>query len=42
MINDLLAEAVAMVPTPQDKGRHLKIYYGTQVGTHTPAGRSLY
>jgi len=36
MINDLLAEAVAMVPTPQDKGRHLKIYYGTQVGTHPP------
>jgi len=27
---------VAMVPTPQDKGKHLKIYYGTQVGTHPP------
>ncbi|MDD3930791.1 MAG: ribosome biogenesis GTPase Der [Eubacteriales bacterium] len=36
IINDLLAEAVAMVPTPQDKGKHLKIYYGTQVGTHPP------
>lgn len=36
VINDLLAEAVAMTPTPQDKGRHLKIYYGTQVGTHPP------
>lgn len=35
-INDLLAEAVAMAPTPQDKGRHLKIYYGTQVGIHPP------
>ena len=36
MLNDLLAEAVAMVPTPQDKGRHLKIYYGTQVGVRPP------
>ena len=36
IINDLLAEAVAMVQTPQDKGRHLKIYYGTQVGIRPP------
>ncbi len=36
MLNDLLAEAVAMVPTPQDKGRHLKIFYGTQVGVRPP------
>ncbi|NLO36109.1 MAG: ribosome biogenesis GTPase Der [Clostridiaceae bacterium] len=36
MVNDLLTEAVAMVPTPQDKGRHLKIYYGTQVGIRPP------
>ncbi len=36
MLNDLLAEAVAMVPTPQDKGRHLKIFYATQVGIHPP------
>ncbi len=36
MLNDLLVEAVAMVPTPQDKGRHLKIYYGTQVGVRPP------
>ncbi len=36
MLNDLLGEAVAMVPTPQDKGRHLKIYYGTQIATHPP------
>jgi GTP-binding protein len=36
MLNDLLSEAVAMVPTPQDKGRHLKIYYGTQVGIRPP------
>lgn len=36
MLNDLLSEATAMVPTPQDKGRHLKIFYGTQVGIHPP------
>ena len=36
LLNDLLAESVAMVPTPQDKGKHLKIYYATQVGVHPP------
>jgi len=36
MLNDILAEAIAMVPTPQDKGKHLKIYYGTQIATHPP------
>lgn len=36
LINDLLAESVARVPTPQDKGRHLKIYYGTQIGVYPP------
>lgn len=36
VFNDMLNEAVAMVPTPQDKGRHLKIYYGTQVSTFPP------
>ena len=36
MLNDLIAEAVAIVPTPQDKGRHLKLYYATQVGVHPP------
>lgn len=36
MLNDLIGEAVAMVPTPQDKGRHLKIFYATQVGIHPP------
>ncbi|MDD2534237.1 MAG: ribosome biogenesis GTPase Der [Eubacteriales bacterium] len=36
MLNDLLNEATAMVPTPQDKGKHLKIYYGTQVGVRPP------
>ncbi|NLC84646.1 MAG: ribosome biogenesis GTPase Der [Ruminococcaceae bacterium] len=36
MLNDLISEAVAMVPTPQDKGRHLKIYYATQVAVYPP------
>ena len=36
MLNDLLAEAIAMVPTPQDKGKHLKIYYVTQVAVRPP------
>ena len=37
ILNELLGEATALVPTPQDKGRHLKIYYGTQVSTNPPA-----
>ena len=36
LLNDVITDAVAMVPTPQDKGRHLKIYYATQVGTQPP------
>ena len=36
VFNDMLTEAVAMVPTPQDKGKHLKIYYGTQVTIKPP------
>ncbi|HOO61736.1 MAG TPA: ribosome biogenesis GTPase Der [Bacillota bacterium] len=36
VLNDLLTECVAMVPTPQDKGKHLKIYYGTQIATYPP------
>lgn len=36
MLNDVIGEAVAMVPTPQDKGKHLKIYYATQVGIKPP------
>ncbi|MDD2374575.1 MAG: ribosome biogenesis GTPase Der [Eubacteriales bacterium] len=36
MLNDVIAESVAMVPTPQDKGRHLKIYYATQVAVRPP------
>jgi len=36
VFNDMLAEAIMQVPTPQDKGRHLKIYYGTQVAVCPP------
>jgi GTPase len=36
MLNDFIAEAMAMTPAPQDKGRHLKIYYATQVGVRPP------
>ncbi len=36
VLNDMLIEAIAMVPTPQDKGKHLKIYYGTQVSVNPP------
>ncbi len=36
MLNDLIAEAVAMVPTPQDKGKHLRIYYATQIAVGPP------
>ncbi|NLW88430.1 MAG: ribosome biogenesis GTPase Der [Clostridiaceae bacterium] len=36
MLNDLIAESVAMVPTPQDKGKSLKIYYATQVAVCPP------
>lgn len=36
VLNDLIAESVAMVPTPQDKGKHLKIFYATQVGVKPP------
>ena len=36
VFNDMLAEAIMQVPTPQDKGKHLKIYYGTQVAVKPP------
>lgn len=36
ILNDLINEAQAMVPAPQDKGRRLKIQYATQVGTCPP------
>ncbi|MBN1892699.1 MAG: ribosome biogenesis GTPase Der [Clostridiales bacterium] len=36
MLNELIAECVAMVPTPQDKGKRLRIYYATQVAVCPP------
>ena len=36
VLNQMISEAVTQVPTPQDKGRHLKIYYGTQVSVQPP------
>lgn len=35
-LNDLLAESVARVQPPSDKGRRLKIYYMTQASTKPP------
>ena len=36
VLNDILAEAVAMQQPPSDKGRRLKIYYMTQVSVKPP------
>lgn len=36
MLNDVLNDAVIRVQPPSDKGRYLKIYYMTQVGTKPP------
>ena len=36
MLNDILSEATAMVQPPSDKGRRLKIFYGTQVSVKPP------
>ncbi len=36
MLNDVINEAVAMVQPPSDKGRRLKVFYGTQVSTKPP------
>lgn len=36
MLNDLLNEATAMVQPPSDKGRRLKLYYGTQTSVKPP------
>jgi GTPase len=37
VLNDVIMDAVAMNPTPTDKGRRLKIYYTTQVAVKPPA-----
>ena len=36
VLNDILAEAVARVQPPTDKGRRLKIFYMTQASTKPP------
>ncbi len=36
MLNDLLADAIARVQPPSDKGRRLKIYYMTQISVKPP------
>ncbi len=36
MLNSLLADATARVQPPTDKGRRLKVYYMTQVGSSPP------
>ena len=36
VLNEVLGEAVMLNQPPSDKGRRLKIYYGTQTGTKPP------
>lgn len=36
VLNDVIMDAVAMNPTPTDKGKRLKIYYITQVAVKPP------
>lgn len=36
VLNEIIMEAVAIVPPPTDKGKRLKIYYGTEVKTNPP------
>ncbi len=36
VLNEIIAEAVAMQQTPTDKGRRLKIFYATQVAVKPP------
>jgi len=36
ILNDCIADAVAMVQPPSDKGKRLKIYYATQAGVKPP------
>ncbi|WP_078806126.1 ribosome biogenesis GTPase Der [Pilibacter termitis] len=37
ILNDIIMDAVAMNPTPTDKGKRLKIFYATQVAVKPPA-----
>lgn len=36
VLNEVIMDAVAINPTPTDKGKRLKIFYGTQVGIKPP------
>jgi len=36
VLNDVIVDAVAMNPTPTDKGQRLKINYATQVAIEPP------
>ena len=36
MLNQVINEAIALVQPPSDKGKRLRIYYGTQVSTKPP------
>ena len=36
MLNDIINEAMAIVPPPADKGKRLKIYYTTQIAIKPP------
>jgi GTP-binding protein len=36
VLNDIISQAVLMNQPPSDKGRRLRIYYGTQVSTKPP------
>ena len=36
MLNDVLNDAITRVQPPSDKGRRLKIYYMTEIGTKPP------
>ena len=36
VLNDVINEAIAIVQPPSDKGRRLKVLYGTQVSTKPP------
>ena len=36
ILNQVINEAIAIVQPPTDKGKRLKIYYGTQVSTKPP------
>ncbi|UXR85769.1 ribosome biogenesis GTPase Der [Staphylococcus felis] len=35
-LNEVITDAIAMNPTPTDKGRRLKVYYATQVAIEPP------